>query len=157
MDACPNRCCSQHEDYETKGEKLRSPSLLGCLFFKHMWLFLSLAIMPCIIMIIKSNCWHGFPWPSLAIHPYRPSLQAGLLDYILCLYWAIVCKFLLVGQLWHVHVLGSMGECLLRVRPFFSSSVPLALSILFRLFMRQAVSGRSAAVSWDVTSRVCSI
>ena len=26
--------------------------------------------------------WHGYPWPSLATFPYRPSPQAGLLDNI---------------------------------------------------------------------------
>ena len=36
---------------------------------------------------------HGFPWPSLAIRLYRPSLPAGLRDYILRPYRAVVDKF----------------------------------------------------------------
>ena len=46
---------------------------------------------------------------SLSIRLYRPSLPAGLLDYILCSYRAVV-KFLLVVQYLHVRVKGSIGE-----------------------------------------------
>ena len=35
--------------------------------------------------------------PYLAIRLYHPSRQAGLLEYILCSYRAVVDKFLLVG------------------------------------------------------------
>ena len=41
---------------------------------------------------------------SVTIRPYHPSLLAGLLDYILCLYRAVVGEFLLVGQHCHIHV-----------------------------------------------------
>ena len=63
-----------------------------------------------IIIIIKLCCQRGSPRLFLAIRPYHSSLPAGLLEYILCLYRAVVCKFLLVGQHWHVRVLVSMGE-----------------------------------------------
>ena len=48
---------------------------------------------------------------SLAIHPYHPLLPAGLLNNIQCPYRAVVGKFLLVGQHWHVRVKRSTGEC----------------------------------------------
>ena len=44
---------------------------------------------------------------SRAIRPYHPSLLAGLPDYILCLYWVVIGKFLFVSQHWHVHVWGA--------------------------------------------------
>ena len=50
---------------------------------------------------------------SLTIHPYHPSLVAGLLGYILCPYRADVTKSLLVGQHWHVLVQDSQAESLL--------------------------------------------
>ena len=34
---------------------------------------------------------------TLAVRPYHPLLRAGLLDYMLCLYRAVVDKFLLEG------------------------------------------------------------
>ena len=40
----------------------------------------------------------------LAIHPYHPLLLVGLLGYVLCQHKVDVCKSLLVGQHWHVHV-----------------------------------------------------
>ena len=45
---------------------------------------------------------------SLTIYPYYSFLLPGLLDYILCLYRAVVGKLLLVSQYWHVHVKGSL-------------------------------------------------
>ena len=54
--------------------------------------------------IIKLHYSHGFPWHSLGIYPYHPLLPTGLLDDILCLYKAVLGKFLLVSQHWHVHV-----------------------------------------------------
>ena len=47
-----------------------------------------------------------FPWLSLTIRPYHPSLLVGFLDYIFCLYRAVVGKFLLVGQHLHICVKG---------------------------------------------------
>ena len=44
---------------------------------------------------------------SLTICSYDPSLPAGLLDYILCLYRAVLDKFLSVGQYLHVRIKGS--------------------------------------------------
>ena len=38
-------------------------------------------------------CKHGFPWLSLFIHTYHSSLQAGLINYILCPYRAVVSSF----------------------------------------------------------------
>ena len=39
--------------------------------------------------------------------PYHPLIPAGFLNYILCQHKPDVNKFLLVGQYWHVYVLGS--------------------------------------------------
>ena len=71
----------------------------------------------------------GFPLP---ICPYHPSLSACLPDYIFCPHRAVVCKFLLVGQYWHIHVKGSLGEHHLWAHPCFSSSVPPILFVLLR-------------------------
>ena len=40
-----------------------------------------------------------------------PSLQAGLLVYILCQYRVVAGMLFLVIQHWHVHVKGSIREC----------------------------------------------
>ena len=45
-----------------------------------------------IIIIIMKCCEHVFPWLSLSIRLYRPSHSVGPLDYILCLYRAVVDK-----------------------------------------------------------------
>ena len=51
---------------------------------------------------------------SLSPSPaYHPSLPVGVLDYILCPYRAVVGKFFLVGQHWHIRVKESIGECFL--------------------------------------------
>ena len=50
---------------------------------------------------------HGYPWPSLAIFPYRSSPQAGLLDNIPYPHIIAECMFLLVILLLHGHVWGS--------------------------------------------------
>ena len=92
---------------------------------------------------------------SLAIHPYHLSFPAGLLDYILCLYRAVVGKFLLVGQHWHIHVKGTI-EHHLWVHPCFSSSVLHVLFILFGWFLWWKVDVH-IAVSSDVASRICSV
>ena len=55
--------------------------------------------------IIIKTCWqHRFPWLSLSICPYHPSLSAGLPNYILCLHRADMNKFLLFARHWHVYV-----------------------------------------------------
>ena len=69
----------------------------------------------------------------------------------------VIGNFLLVGQHWHVHVMGFLGERLLWVRPCFSSSVSHALFVLFGWFLRWEVSGRISVVLWDVVSRICPI
>ena len=48
---------------------------------------------------------------SLSPRPNHPSLSASLPNCILCPSRAVVSKFLLVGQHWHEHVMGSIGEC----------------------------------------------
>ena len=72
---------------------------------------------------------------SLSIPLYHPLLLVAHPDCIPCLHKAVVGKFLLVGQHWHVHVMGSIGERYFRFRPYFSSSIPhilLVLELLFR-------------------------
>ena len=41
---------------------------------------------------------------SLGIRPNNPLLLASLLDYIMCLYGAVIVKFPLVIQRLHIHV-----------------------------------------------------
>ena len=84
--------------------------------------------------VAQMCCWQVFPWLSLAICSYHPSLPAGLLDYILCPYRVVADKFLLVCQHLHVCVKGSIEEHCLWVCPYFSSSVPHVSFILFGLF-----------------------
>ena len=91
---------------------------------------------------------------SLTIRPYRPSLSAGLPDYILCLYRAVVGRFLLVGQHWHVHVKRSIREYHSRVRPCFSSSVLHALFVLFRWFYKVPVVYWLSSQEMDTATRV---
>ena len=76
-----------------------------------------------IIIIIMSCRLHGYPWPSLAIPPYRSSPLAGLQGYILYPHIAAVCKFELVVLLLLGHMWGSIGVHHLWARPCFSSSV----------------------------------
>ena len=47
---------------------------------------------------------------SVSIHPYCPSLPAGIPNYMLCLHRGDVIKFLLVSQHWHFHVRVSIEE-----------------------------------------------
>ena len=77
--------------------------------------------------------WISLPL-SLAIHPYYPLLLAGFPDDILCLYRFVVGKLWLVGQHWHIHVMGSIGERHLWVHPCFSSRI--CLIWLVALFSR---------------------
>ena len=73
---------------------------------------------------------------SLSIYPYHQLRLAGFPDYNLCLHGAVVDKFLLVSQYFHVNVKGSIRECYLRVHSCFSRSVPCVLFVvsLFVLF-----------------------
>ena len=77
-----------------------------------------------IIIIIMSHHQHGYPWPSLATPPYRPSLPAGPQDYIPYLHRAAVCNFELVALLLLGYVKGSKRVHHLWARPYFSSCVP---------------------------------
>ena len=95
-----------------------------------------------------SCCQHGFLWHSHAICLYHPYVPAGLLDYILCLYRAVVDKFLLVVQYSHIRVKRSIGERRLWVRRYYSSSVLHVLFILFGWFQRWEVGGCTATVLW---------
>ena len=72
-----------------------------------------------IIIIIMSCRQHGYPWPSLAITPYRSLPLAGLQGYIPYPHIVAVCMFDLVVLL----LLGSIGVHNLWARPCFSSSV----------------------------------
>ena len=76
---------------------------------------------------------------------YHPLLQAGLLDYILCPYRAVVDKFQLVIQHLHVRAQGYVGERRLYVRPYYFISVLHAWFVLFAWFQRSEVGGRTAA------------
>ena len=82
-------------------------------------------------------------WLSLAIHPYHPPLPAGLLDYILCPYRAVVDKFFLVNQLWPVCMKWPIGECHLWIPLYFSSSVTHELFVFFGWFERWKVDSCS--------------
>ena len=53
---------------------------------------------------------HGFPLLSFTICLYCPLHSAGLLDYILCPYIAVVDKFQLVGQHPLVRVMKFIGK-----------------------------------------------
>ena len=73
------------------------------------------------IIIIKSHCWHGFPWLFLVNRLYYLSHSTGLLVYILCPLRALVGMFFLVVQHGHIHVKGSIGERHWWFRSCFSS------------------------------------
>ena len=88
-----------------------------------------------IIIIIKSRYFYEFPRQSLLISLYHPLLPAGPPDYILYPYRVVVGKFLMIGQRWHVHVKGSIGERHLRVRPCFSNKCPTCLVRLSWLYI----------------------
>ena len=88
-----------------------------------------------IIIIIIMPCWsYGFPRLSLAIPPYRPSLPAGRLDYILSPDRIVEYNFLLVVQ--HLHVLGkrSIGGRHLWDNSYFFGSASHVSSVLIGWF-----------------------
>ena len=105
-----------------------------------------------IITIIMSGHEHRFPRHSLAIFLYCPSHSAGHLDYIRCLFKAVVDRFEP-----DVCVMGSTGERRLWPRFYFSSSSPLVLFVWFELFCRCEVGGCTAAVLRNFAIRICSI
>ena len=107
-------------EYNSK-DVVNSPNMLND---KTYQVFLTIII----IIIIILCCLHGFPWLSLTIHLSHSSLPTGFLDYIQCLYRAVVDKFQLVVQHLHVSMKRLLGECHLWVYHYFSSSV------LFNLF-----------------------
>ena len=57
----------------------------------------------------------------------------------------------------HVRVKGSIGECRLLVRRYFSNSVSHVLLLLFGWFYRWRIGIRVAVVLWDVSPRFCLI
>ena len=81
----------------------------------------SFIIITIIIIIIMSCHQHGYPWPSLATHPYLPLLPTGLQGYIPFRHRAAVCRFKLVVLPLFVHLKGSTGVHHLWAHPYFSS------------------------------------
>ena len=94
---------------------------------------------------------------SPTIRLYRPSLPAGLQGNSLYEYRAVVDGFLLVAQPLPVHVKRFTGILPLWVCPYFSNSVLRVWFVSFEWFSRLVVGGRTAAVLWYVSSRICSI
>ena len=75
-----------------------------------------------IILTIMSCRQHGFPWPSLAISPYRSSPLVGLQGYNPYPYRAAVCMFelvvlLLLGHMWVIHRSISLMSSSLLLQP----------------------------------------
>ena len=112
---------------------------------------------PYLIINIMSCCRHGFSWLSIIIWLYRPSHLAGPLGCILCPYRAVVNRFSLVNHHLLVRVKGSTKERRLWVCPYSSYSVLHILFVWFGWFQRWEVGGLTAAVLWDIASRICSI
>ena len=103
---------------------------------------------------IVMSCWeHRFSWLSLSIRLNRQSHSAGPLDNTLCLHRAVVDRF------YHLLfvVKESTEETRLWANLYFFSRVLHVLFVWFEWFERWEVGGRTAAVLWDVTSRICSI
>ena len=90
---------------------------------------------------------------SLDIHPCPLFLLLGPPGCIQFQHRANVCKFLLVGQHWHVHVLVSIKEHGLWFRLYFT---PLVVAHMFGFFVRWEVGARTAAVLGNIASRICS-
>ena len=79
-----------------------------------------------ILIIIILRHQYGYPWHSLAIPSYHPSLPVGLQGYILYQHRAAVRSFKLVILPLLVHVKGSTGVHHLWARPYFLSSVHMS-------------------------------
>ena len=99
-----------------------------------------------IIIIIMSCRQHRYPWLFLATPPYRSSLLAGALGYILYSHRAAIFRFELVALFFLGHVKGPIGEHHLWARPCFSSSVLHVLVRLTWIVFVMEVGGRTAAV-----------
>ena len=89
------------------------------------------------LFIIMSHRISSTPLPFI----YHPSLPAGLLDYILCLYRAVIDKFWLVGQHLLIHMKGSIGEHHLWVHPYFSSSVSCLIWMVLEMEVKWLYTG----------------
>ena len=87
----------------------------------YWWMCVSMFSSVYIIINIMSRSQHWSPWPSLAIHPYGPSLLDGLQGYILYQHRTLVYRFVVRPLL--VYVKGSTGVYRFWVRPYFSSNV----------------------------------
>ena len=99
-----------------------------------------------------SQVWiESFPSPRPVA---RARLQSLVWPTILPI--ADICKSLLVGQQWHIHVSLSTREQRLWVLPYFSSSAPNVLFVVLKWILRWEVSGHTAAVLWEVASRIYS-
>ena len=74
--------------------------VLFCFLYVEVMKALLLVSIKIIIMIMSRNQ-YGYPWPFLATPLYRPSLPAGLQDYILYRNRDALCRFeLVVLPLW---------------------------------------------------------
>ena len=110
-----------------------------------------------IIITTMSYCEHRFPWLSLLIRLYHPSHSADPPEYILCLYKAVVDRFLPDIQHLFTHMKESTGECCWWAWPYSSSSALHVFFFWFQWVLRWEVGDRTAAVIWGVTSRNCSL
>ena len=104
------------------------------------------------IIIKIKECWqYGFPWLSLSRCPSLLFIALGKFSWcIQYLHRADECKSLLISQL-------------MRKSPskksmyfYFYICIQLVLLVLLVRFARQEVSGRTAAVSLVLSSRICS-
>ena len=79
------------------------------------------------------------------------SLLADPLDSIQCPHRVDVCKSLLIGRYWGVH-LWSLWENVTHelVHPYFISRIQHVPFILIGCFVRREVSGRTTAVLWFI-------
>ena len=92
-----------------------------------------------IIMMLCSQ--YGFPWLSLAFRPYYPSLPPGPLESILCLYRALVGKFLLVGQHVLVRMKGFHWRTLLTISSLLLQQCPACLVCLTLMVLEMRGGG----------------
>ena len=93
---------------------------------------------------------------SISISLCGPLLLACLQDCNHCLYRVDVCKSLLIGQFWHIHVYMSIRKCGFLVHPYFSSSAQYILFFLLGWFVARQVlfCGQTSAVLWAITSMI---